>query len=140
MPDIDMSPRPMAETSSGPHLRFSIDRLSEQIEILALLPLADLEVEAGDLGFLDLAEIIDKRFSQAFPHDFVFAQGLESVGEGSGKHDRFSFVRRIGRWRQCQLAPQAVETGVNLRGEIEIGIRRRLADAVLDPRAGIAGS
>src|SRR6185503_7904188 len=77
-PDIDIRPRPTAETSIGerPSLRFSMGSsqanqgrttiisryaarenvvrpwFSKQIKILALLPFAHLEVETRDLGFL----------------------------------------------------------------------------------------
>src|SRR5437016_7950617 len=150
MPDIDMSPRPTAETSSGlrPILRFSMVCLEEenvvcpcfskQIEVFAVLPVAHFEVEAGDLGFLDRAVVIDELLAKAAFQASIVFQGDERFTQSAGEKLRFRLVGRVGAGRQCKLAGDAVEPRVDLRSEVEIGIRRRLADAVLDARSRVA--
>src|SRR5437667_5037596 len=155
MPDIDMSPRPTAETSSGlrPILRFSmvclyfrlpmagkrgLSLISEQIEVFAVLPVAHFEVEAGDLGFLDRAVVVDELLTKAAFQASIVFQGDERFAQGARKKIRFRLVGRVGAGRQCELAIDAVEPRVDLRSEIEIRVRRRLADAVLDARARVA--
>src|SRR5438552_8665961 len=155
MPDIDMSPRPTAETSSGlrPILRFSmvclyfrlpmagkrgLSLISEQIEVLAVLPVAHVEVEAGDLGFLDRAVVVDELLTKAAFEASIVSQGDERFAQGAGEKIRFRLVGRVGAGRQCELAIDAVEARVDLRSEVEIRVRRRLADAVLEARCRVA--
>src|SRR5437773_2871433 len=155
MPDIDMSPRPTAETSSGlrPILRFSmvclyfrlpmagkrgLSLISEQIEVFAVFPVAHFEVEAGDLGFLDRAVVVDELLTKAAFQASIAFQGDERFAQGAGEKIRLRLVGRVGAGRQCELAIDAVEPRVDLRSEVEVGIRRRLADAVLDARSRVA--
>src|SRR5438552_5909006 len=138
-----MSPRPTAETSSGLRriLRFSMvveGYVSKQIEVLAVLPVADFEVEAGDLGFLDRAVVVDELLTKAAFEASIVSQGGERFAWGAGEKIRVRLVGRVGAGRQCELAVDAVEPRVDLRSEVEIRVRRRLADAVLDARARVA--
>src|SRR5437667_11346184 len=155
MPDIDMSPRPTAETSSGlrPILRFSmvclyfhlpmagkrgLSLISEQIEVFAVLPVAHFQVEAGDLGFLNRAVVVDELLTKAAFQASIAFQGDERFAQGAREKIRFRLVGRVGAGRQCELAIDAVEPRVDLRSEVEIWVCRRLADAVLDARCRVA--
>src|SRR4029079_3158462 len=87
---------------------------SEEVEVLALLPFAHFEVEAGDLGFLETAEIIDKRCAEPVAQALVGAQRLQSTRERRGQPFCVRFIRRIG-WRPgIELLRDAVEAGVDL--------------------------
>src|SRR5205823_2118611 len=116
----------------------------KEIEVFAMLPFADLQVEARDLGLLDLAVVVDEGFTDSFAQHLVLAQRFERLRKRARQELGLGLVRRVGGRRQTGAAfsylCHAVEAGVNLRGEIQIGIRRRLADAVLDPRRGIPGT
>src|SRR5688572_16674427 len=102
-----------------------------------MLPVAHFEVEAGDLGFLDAAVVVDEGGAEAVAQRPVGAQVEERLVERARQRLGLGLVGRVGRAWQYQLALDAVETAVDLRAEVEIRISRRLADAVLDARIRI---
>src|SRR5258708_5599539 len=81
MPDIDMRPRPMAETLMPllPSSRCCMASPLEKIEIFPVFPVAHFEVEARDLGFLDAAPVVDEGLAEAFHEAFIFSQCGERV-------------------------------------------------------------
>src|SRR5688572_27302356 len=84
-PDMDMQPSPMAVTSMEvrPSFRFSMlaPLCSKKVEIFALLPVADLEVEARHLGLLDAAVVVDELATEALVQHPVRSQMRERLGE-----------------------------------------------------------
>src|ERR1700687_3476642 len=115
MPDIDMRPRPMAETlfplrpnsricisapeSRGamlPVVNRGLTPISlEQVEVLPVLPVAHLQVEARDLGFLDPAVVVHESFADSVAQHLVLAQGFERLAQGAGQEIGLRLVRRI---------------------------------------------
>src|SRR5918992_6386552 len=115
-PDIDMQPRPMAVTSIEvlPSLRFSIPvplPESEEIEVFALLPVAHLEIEARDLGFLDAAVVVDELPPEARVQCVVGLEVREGLGQRARQRLGARLVGCVGRGRQRQIARHAVEAG-----------------------------
>src|SRR6185369_8510344 len=92
---------------------------SEQVEILALLPLAYFEIETRDLGFLDAAEVVDECRAEPGLEAFVRAQRFERLGERLRQSLRLRFIRRVGRRPGIELPRDAVEARVDLRSEVE---------------------
>src|SRR6185503_7700239 len=111
---------------------------SKQIEILALLPFAYLEVETRDLGFLDGAVVVYERLAEGLAQSFVFAQAVQRFGQRARQDLGLGLVGRVGRRRQRQLARDAVQPGVDLGGEIEVRVGRRLAGAIFQPRSCVS--
>src|SRR5882672_12553253 len=142
MPDIDIRPRPTADTLMPllPSVRISMVTLSEQVEVFAVFPIAHFEVEAGDLGFLDPAKVFYKRFAESGAQRLVLSQRLEGLVQRAGQQVGLRLVGCVGRAGEVRPGGQAVEARVDLRGDVEVRVRRRLADAVLDARRGIAGA
>src|SRR5882672_748731 len=104
MPDIDIRPRPTAETlmSLLPSVRISMVTLSEQVEVFPVFPIAHFEVEARDLGFLDPANVIYKRFAESGAQRLVLSQRLERLVEGAGQQVGLRLVGRIGGWAEVR--------------------------------------
>src|SRR5258706_276181 len=105
---------------------------SEQLEIFALLPLRHLEVEAGELGLLDVREIIDEGVAETGAEARARAQRRDRLAERPRQQRRRVVVGRLGRLAGIEASGDAVEPGDDLRGHVEIRVRRRLADAVLE--------
>src|SRR6185436_19398677 len=110
MPDIDIRPRPTAETLMPllPSGRISMAILSEQIEVFAVFPIAHFEVEARDLGFLDPAVVVDKSIAESGSQRLVLSQRLERLVEGAGQQVGLRLVGRIGRGAEVGARREAV--------------------------------
>src|SRR5688572_13356529 len=120
MPDIDIRPRPIAETliplfpssrcsmtslldsQFGVRARIAIliiaaraeaidpvsrqrnsgsDPELKQVEVLPMLPVADFEVEARDLGFLEAAVVVDEGIAEPVAQRLVDLQVLQRLFE-----------------------------------------------------------
>src|SRR5512134_1845888 len=98
-PDIDIRPRPSADTLMPltPSSRCSIAiSFSKKVEVFPLLPIAHFEVEAGDLGVLDPAVVLDEPGADAFAQYLVCAQVLHRLFERARKKVGLRLVRRVG--------------------------------------------
>src|SRR5260221_11851452 len=118
MPDIDIRPRPPADTLMPllPSVRISMVPLSKQVEVLAVFPIAHFQVEAGDLGFLDPAVVVDKSIAESGAQRLVLSQRLEGLVQGAGQQVGLRLVGRVGRGAEVGPRREAVEAGEDLRG------------------------
>src|SRR6185503_15016839 len=98
MPDIDISPRPSADTLMPllPSVRVSMLTPSEQVEVFAVFPIAHFQVEAGDLGFLDAQPVVDESIAEAGAQRLVLSQRLQRLVEGARQELGLRLVRRVG--------------------------------------------
>src|SRR5436190_14290463 len=99
---------------------------SEQVEILALFPLAHFEIETRDLGFLEAAEIVDERRAEALVEAFIGPQRQQRLGKRRRQLFCLRFIRSVGGRAGIQLLRDAFDARVDLRREVEVRVRRRL--------------
>src|SRR6267378_1638812 len=93
---------------------------SKRFEILTMLPVGDLGVEALDLGVLDVDVVVDELLPQRLPEKCVVTQGRHRLAQAFRQQVRLGLVGRIGGRPGIELAIDAVEAGENLLGHVEI--------------------
>src|SRR5262245_47439571 len=106
---------------------------SKQLEIFLLLPFADLRMVARQLSLLDREVIIDELLAEAVGKAAVIAQRRKCLLERLWQQGRLGLVGCVSRGSGIELACDAIATGDDLRGHIEIRIGGGLARAVLEP-------
>src|SRR5690348_13123586 len=127
MPDIDIRPRPIAETLMplAPSVRISIGwslrgpiigrppqtraGVSKPTEVFAMLPFAQFYGVAGDIGRLQAAVVVNERFAAARAQHLVFAQRLQRFAERARQKFGFRLVGRVGRRRRTRARGDSVE-------------------------------
>src|SRR5687768_14101977 len=132
--------------------RSSWTRPSKKVEVFILFPcggvlarpgqavLAEELVEAAELAALQGEKIVDEHVAELAAEKRVPVEGIERVAQARRQHRALGRVRLVVARPGLQLALDAIQAGDDLRGEIEVGVGRRLADAVLEPRGRIAGA
>jgi len=88
---------------------FSWRRSLKQVEILPVLPLADLLLEAREFGLLDMDEIVDETGTEGGAQRLVFPQRLERLAERPRQGGCSGFVRGVGRRARIERGVDAVE-------------------------------
>src|ERR1043165_2757244 len=120
MPDIDIRPRPTAETLMPllPSVRVSIIAPSEEVEVFPVFPVAHFQIEAGDLGFLDPAEVFYERIAEAGAQRLVLSQRLERLVERPRQELGLRLIGGVGRARQRRPPSQPVEPRPDLGSDV----------------------
>src|SRR5690349_7926532 len=124
--------------------RSSCTRCSKKIEVLILLPLRGLlprgarlvepaEV-ARELVALDLHVVGDEHLAELTAKEWARFERVERPAEARRQRRPFGAVRVIVARRRFERALDAVQPGDDLRGDVEIRIRGRLAKAVFQSR------
>ena len=122
---------------AGPAVR-SAHGQPKQREVLALLPVADVQIEAVDLGLFQLEIIIDEEVAEARAQRLVVAEGGQRLGQRARQRRRLGFIGRVGRRAGIERAVEPVQPAHDLARHVEVGVGRRLADPVFQVRRGIA--
>src|SRR5215216_6215455 len=79
----------------------------EQRKVLPLLPVADFQIEAVDLGLLQLEIVVDEEIAETRPQGLVLAKGRQRLAERARQGRRFGLVRGVGRRAGIELAVEA---------------------------------
>src|SRR5260221_411095 len=129
-------------------LRSSWTRFSKKIEVFILFPLGRLALGdaivlqplpiAAELAAFELQVVIDEHVSQLMTEERALIQRRQRLAEARRQKRPVGGVGLIVARPGLELALDAVEPGDDLRRNVEIRIRRRLADAVLQARRRIA--
>src|SRR5260221_13198027 len=124
--------------------RCSWTKFSKKIEVFILFPLGRLALGdaivlqplpiAAELAALELQVVIDEHVSQLMTEERALVQRRQRLAEARRQKRPVGGVGLIVARPGLELALDAVEPGDDLRRNVEIRIRRRLADAVLQAR------
>src|SRR5215217_123206 len=93
----------------------------EQRKVLALLPVADFEVEAVDLGLLQLEIVVDEEVTEARAQRLVVTKGRQRLAERAWQGRRFGLIGRVGGRAGIELAVEAIQAAHDLARHIKVG-------------------
>src|SRR6185312_16564015 len=94
--------------------------------------------EAGELSLLDMRIIIDEGAPETGAERLVSPERRACLTKRLRQRRRLHLVRCVRGRSRVDFSRNAVEPGMDLRGDVEIRIGRRLPDAVLQMRHRIA--
>src|SRR4051812_15949597 len=110
---------------------------SDAAEVFAALPVI-LVLGVGvalDFSLFDVDEVVNESVAESRHQSRVGFQGLQCLAQAGGDFLGAAAIRRVGGRRSLEAARDAVQPGVNLRGQVEIRVGSGLAQSVFDARA-----
>src|SRR4051794_26635102 len=127
--------------------RSSCTKCSKKVEVFILLPLRRLGLRgavirhprsiAAELVALELQVVIDEDVAELLAVKGARLESVERLAKARRQQRPVGGVRFVVARAGLQLALDPIETGDDLRSDVEIGIGAWLADAVLESRRRI---